>query len=135
MNLMSELHKDNSGYNLKDLFIGAEGTIGIITAAVLKLVAKPQAYATAMVAATSLADALTLLNRLQEATGGMVEAFEYMPRSYLKRLGNIRPDLFPPLGLDQDCAILLELGATARIPSITIRSRRYLRNQSVRSAT
>ena len=113
MNLMSELHKDNSGYNLKDLFIGAEGTLGIITAAVLKLVAKPQAYATAMVAAASLADALTLLNRLQHATGGMVEAFEYMPRSYLKRLGKIRPDLVPPLGLDQGCTILLELGATA----------------------
>ena len=113
MNLMSELHKDNSGYDLKHLFIGAEGTLGIITAAVLKLVGKPRAYATAMVAAASLADALKLLNRLQEATGGMVEAFEFMPRTYLKRLAEVRPDLIPPLGSDQDCTILLELGATA----------------------
>ena len=113
MNLMSELHKDNSGYDLKDLFIGAEGTLGIITAAVLKLVAKPRAYATAMVAAASLTDALTLLNRLQEATGGMVEAFEFMPRTYLARLAEVRPDLIPPLGLDHDCTILVELGATA----------------------
>lgn len=113
MNLMSELHKDNSGYDLKDLFIGAEGTLGVITAAVLKLVAKPRAYATAMVAAASLADALKLLNRLQEATGGIVEAFEFMPRTYLRRLAEVRPDLVPPLGLDHDCTILVELGATA----------------------
>ena len=113
MNLMSELHKDNSGYDLKDLFIGAEGTLGIITAAVLKLVPKPGAYATAMVAATSLRHALTLLNRLQEATGGMVEAFEFMPRTYMAQLARMRLDLVPPLGRDQDCTILLELGATA----------------------
>ena len=62
MNLMSELHKDNSGYNLKHLMIGAEGTLGIITAAVMKLQAKPKVYATAMIATTSLASALTLLN-------------------------------------------------------------------------
>jgi FAD/FMN-containing dehydrogenase len=63
MDIMSELHKDNSGYNLKHLIIGAEGTLGIITAAVLKLSPKPGAYATAMVA---------------------VEAFEYMPRNYIE---------------------------------------------------
>ncbi len=113
MNLMSELHKDNTGYDLKDLFIGAEGTLGIITAAVLKLVPRPSAYATAMVAATSLAGALELLNKLQQETGGMVEAFEFMPRSYLKRLKLVRPDLTPPLGYDQDFTILVELGATA----------------------
>ena len=62
MDLMSELHKDNSGYNLKHLMIGAEGTLGIITAAVLKLAPKPRAYATAMVAAPSLDQALVLLN-------------------------------------------------------------------------
>ncbi|TMV70111.1 FAD-binding oxidoreductase, partial [Thioclava sp. BHET1] len=79
LDLMSALHKDNSGYDLKDLFIGAEGTLGIITAAVVKLVPKPRAYATAFVAAPSLDQALVLLNRLQTATGGMVEAFEFMP--------------------------------------------------------
>jgi FAD/FMN-containing dehydrogenase len=113
LNLMSELHKDNTGYDLKDLFIGAEGTLGVITAAVLKLVPQARAHATAMVAATSLAAALTLLNRLQEATGGMVEAFEFMPRSYLDRLAVVMPDLKPPLGYDQDVTILVELGASA----------------------
>ena len=113
MNLMSELRKDNTGYDLKDLFIGAEGTLGVITAAVLKLVPCPRAYATAMVAAKSLPAALTLLNRLQAATGGMVEAFEFMPRSYMAQLKRALPDLVPPLGYDQDITILVELGATA----------------------
>lgn len=113
MNLMSELHKDNSGYDLKDLFIGAEGTLGVITAAVLKLVPKPRAYATAMVAARSLPDALVLLNRLQAATGGMVEGFEFMPRTYMARLKEVLPELKAPLGYDHDVTILVELGAVA----------------------
>lgn len=57
---MSELHKDNSGYDLTDLFIGAEGTLGVITAATMKLVPAPKAHATAMLASPSLPAALTL---------------------------------------------------------------------------
>ena len=113
MDLMSALHKDNSGYDLKQLFIGAEGTLGIITAAVMKLVPAPRAHATAMLATASLDAALTLLNRLQEATGGLVEAFEFMPRSYQERLKAVRPDLGLPFGKIHDVAILVELGATA----------------------
>ncbi|MFN6951449.1 MAG: FAD-binding oxidoreductase, partial [Albidovulum sp.] len=113
MNLMSELHKDNSGYDLKDLFIGAEGTLGVITAAVLKLVPAPQARATAMFAAASLPAALSLLNRVQDATGGLVEAFEFMPRSYLERLRARRPDLGLPFAEIHDVTILVELSATA----------------------
>jgi FAD/FMN-containing dehydrogenase len=111
LNLMSELHKDNSGYDLKQMFIGAEGTLGIITAAVVKLVPKPRAYATATLAARSLTDALDLLNRLQIASGGMVEAFEYMPRAYLQRVAQVRPDLRQPFDPIAEVAILVELGA------------------------
>lgn len=111
LNLMSELHKDNSGYDLKQMFIGAEGTLGIITAAVVKLVPKPRAYATATLAARSLTDALDLLNRLQIASGGMVEAFEYMPRAYLQRVAQFRPDLRQPFDPIAEVAILVELGA------------------------
>ena len=113
LNLMSELHKDNSGYDLKSLFIGAEGTLGIITAAVMKLVPKARAHATATLAARSLPDALTLLNRLQESTGGLVEAFEFMPGSYMDRLSVVRPDLGQPFGAVHDVTILVELGSTS----------------------
>ena len=112
LNLMSELHKDNSGYDLKQLFIGAEGTLGIITAAVMKLVPKPLAYATACVSARSLPQALGLLNRMQEATGGRVEAFEFMPRSYSERLAVVRPDLGLPFPQVPEVTILIEAATT-----------------------
>ena len=113
MDLMSELHKDNSGYNLKHLLIGAEGTLGIITAAVLKLVPKPRAYATAMVAVPALDQALSLLNRLQEATGGAVEAFEYMPRAYIERHLEVIKGAREPFEAHHEVNILVEVGATA----------------------
>jgi FAD/FMN-containing dehydrogenase len=114
LNLMSELHKDNSGYDLKQMFIGAEGTLGIITAAVMKLVPRPRAYATATLAARSLPDALVLLNRLALATGGLVEAFEYMPGTYMQRLVEARPDVALPFGgTRHDTNILVEIAATA----------------------
>jgi FAD/FMN-containing dehydrogenase len=112
LNLMSELHKDNSGYDLKNLFIGAEGTLGIITAAVMKLVPAPKAHATATLAARSLSDALTLLNRMQEATGGRVEAFEFMPRTYSERLRIARPDLGLPFDHIPEVTILIEAATT-----------------------
>lgn len=113
MNIMSELHKDNSGYNLKHLLIGAEGTLGIITAAVLKLHPKPRAYATAMVAAPSLPAALDLLNRLQEATGGAVEAFEYMPRHHIEIHKSISPNAREPFDAPYEINLLVEVGATS----------------------
>jgi FAD/FMN-containing dehydrogenase len=113
LDLMSELHKNNAGYDLRQLFIGAEGTLGIITAAVMKLVPRPRAYATATLAARSLPDALTLLNRLQAASGGAVEAFEYMPGSYMQRLSEQRPDIRLPFDRRYDTNILVEIGATA----------------------
>lgn len=114
LNLMSELHKDNSGYDLKQMFIGAEGTLGIITAAVMKLVPRPRAYATATLAVRSLPDALVLLNQLREATGGLVEAFELMPATYMRRLSEARPDIALPFGgARYDTNILVEIAATA----------------------
>lgn len=112
LELMSELHKDNSGYDLKQMFIGAEGTLGIITAAVMKLVPAPRAHATATLAARSLSDALVLLNRMQEATGGRVEAFEFMPRTYSERLRVARPDLGLPFEHIPDVTILIEAATT-----------------------
>ena len=113
LNLMTELHKDNSGYDLRDLFIGAEGTLGIITAAVMKLVPAPRAHATATLAMHSISDALTLLNTLRDASGGLVEAFEYMPDTYMARLAHARPDIRQAFTPAPPVTILVELAATA----------------------
>ncbi|WP_293449319.1 FAD-binding oxidoreductase [Planktotalea sp.] len=111
-NLMSELRKDNSGYNLKHLVIGAEGTLGLITKAVLKLAPKPLAYATAMVAAPSIGESLQLLNKLQDATGGAVEAFEFMPRAYIERHLEITNGAREPFDQPYDVNIMVEIGTT-----------------------
>ncbi|HSM95998.1 MAG TPA: FAD-binding oxidoreductase [Rhizomicrobium sp.] len=80
LNLLRTLRKDNTGYDLKQLFIGAEGTLGIVTAVALKLFAKPAERVTALVALHDPQVAVDLLARLQDATGGMMSAFELMPR-------------------------------------------------------
>ena len=72
------LRKDNTGYDLKQLFIGAEGTLGIITAAVLKLYPQPRARATALVALASPAKALQLLSHMQGACGDRLTGFELL---------------------------------------------------------
>ena len=80
LNNLNKLKKDNTGYDLKNLFIGAEGTLGIITAAVLRLVPRPRAVETAFVGVASAEAALELLGLAQEFTGGDVTSFEMMTR-------------------------------------------------------
>ena len=80
LDLLRTLRKDNTGYDLKQLFIGAEGTLGIITAAALKLFPKPRARATAFAGVRDPEAAVALLGRLQEQTGGLVSAFELISR-------------------------------------------------------
>jgi FAD/FMN-containing dehydrogenase len=77
---LKALKKDNTGYDLKDLFIGSEGTLGIITAATLKLFPKPAEKATAFVALRKLDLGLPLFAAAQEAAGSGLTAFEFMPR-------------------------------------------------------
>ena len=80
MNLLSGLHKNNTGYDLKNLLIGSEGTLGIITAATLKLYPLPKARGTCLAVVHDISGGLELLNRMQAETGGAVEAFELMPK-------------------------------------------------------
>src|SRR6516165_8628106 len=78
MNLLSKLKKDNTGYDLRNLFIGAEGTLGIITAATLKLFPKPRAIETAYVGLKSPAQALKLLSLSQSEAAGTLTSFELL---------------------------------------------------------
>jgi len=82
-NGLRSLRKDNSGYDLKHLFIGAEGTLGIITAAVLKLYPRPQSSATAIVAIPDPAIAVRLLAHIRATCGDTLSAFELVSRSSL----------------------------------------------------
>jgi FAD/FMN-containing dehydrogenase len=77
---LRSLRKDNTGYDLKQLLIGAEGTLGIVTAASLKLFAIPASRATAMTGLSSPADAVMLLARAKQESAGGIEAFELMGR-------------------------------------------------------
>ena len=79
-NGLKRLRKDNTGYDMRNLFIGSEGTLGVITAAVLKLFPKPQHHATAFIALPSPQAAIDLLAIMQTHSGNRVTAFELMPR-------------------------------------------------------
>jgi D-lactate dehydrogenase (cytochrome) len=76
MNLLSKLKKNNTGYDLRHIFVGAEGTLGIITAAVVKLFPRPRAIETAFIGVPSPAAAVKLLNQAQARVGGTVTSFE-----------------------------------------------------------
>lgn len=79
LDLMRGLRKDNTGYDLKQIFIGAEGTLGIITRAKLRLHPKNTQHITVFIKLSSISEALPLLRAIQAATGGMVSAFELVP--------------------------------------------------------
>src|ERR687891_95770 len=92
------LRKDNTGYDLKQLFLGAEGTLGVITAAVLRLYPKPTASATAWIALASPRAAVELLAELRERLGERISAFELVSRSCLEAVLAHLADSRDPLG-------------------------------------
>ena len=97
-NGLKSLRKDNSGYDLKDLFVGSEGTLGIITAAVLRLFPKPASLVTAMAGLSELEGAPAFFARVLERAGPALTAFEIMPRigvEFVLRHGSGVRDPFP----------------------------------------
>lgn len=103
------LRKDNTGYDLKDLFIGAEGTLGIITAAVLKLFPRPRAVVTAWLAVADGAAAIALLGRAQARFDARLTAFELISRQSLDLVLQHIPDSRQPLAAPAPWQVLLEL--------------------------
>ncbi len=97
LNSLRGLRKDNTGYDLRDLFIGAEGSLGIITAAVMKLFPKPVANWTALVAVPSAEAAVELLNRFQAGASAQLTGFEMMSDESLALLKHYYPALASPL--------------------------------------
>lgn len=105
---LRSLRKDNTGYDLKQLFIGAEGTLGVITAAALKLFPRPASYTTAYVALAHTTYAVELLQRLQEATGNLVTAFELLPRFGVDLVLKHIPETVDPLSRHRGWSLLIE---------------------------
>jgi FAD/FMN-containing dehydrogenase len=117
LDLMKGLRKDNTGYDLKHLFIGAEGTLGVITAAMLKLVPQPTSFVTALAAISSVSSALPILNDLQYASGGQVWAFEIMQRSAIELVLRELPETSNPLSGTHEWLLLIEIGNSAALDS------------------
>jgi FAD/FMN-containing dehydrogenase len=113
-NGLTKLKKDNTGYDLKQLFIGAEGTLGVITAAVLKLFPRPRAVETAFVGVASPRDALALLNLAEERAGGAVTSFEFMSRLAVDFALRHGPGTRDPLAVPHAWYVLVELSSAAR---------------------
>ena len=94
---LSGLRKDNTGYDLRDLFVGSEGTLGIITAATMKLAPRPAATTTALAACNTLADCVALLNLARKRLGAGLTGFEVMGRCALDLVARHFPALPAPL--------------------------------------
>jgi FAD/FMN-containing dehydrogenase len=111
---LKRLRKDNSGYDLRHLLIGAEGTLGIITAAALRLVPRPAAEVTGLLVVSDPAAALRLLTLCQTQVPGMVSAFELIGRMGLDFLAEKMPEVTIPFASHPAWCVLLELG----LPSV-----------------
>lgn len=110
-NGLKGLRKDNMGYDLKDLFVGSEGTLGIITAAVLKLFPKPRARVTAFVGCAGPREALALFEEMRRAAGESLTAFEFMPHFGLELVLKHAPKAVRPLQGDHRAYVLIELSS------------------------
>jgi D-lactate dehydrogenase (cytochrome) len=114
LNDLNKLKKDNTGYDLKNLFIGAEGTLGVITAAVLRLVPRPRSVETAFAGVASAQAALELLGIAQERSGGDVTSFEIMTRAGIELVLRHAQGCRDPLASPHVWYVLMELSSQQR---------------------
>ncbi len=108
---LTGLRKDNTGFDLKSLFCGAEGTLGIITAAVLKLFPQPRSRQTAWLAVADASAACRLLGRARRESGDAVTSFEYVTRPSLELVLRHMEGVADPLDETYDHYVLLELSS------------------------
>ncbi|MDR5654130.1 FAD-binding oxidoreductase [Ruixingdingia sedimenti] len=107
---LKRLRKDNTGYDLRHLLIGSEGTLGIITAAALRLVPPPAAEGAALMVVPGPAAALDLLALAQGRLAGLVTGFELMHRTGLEFLAQTMPDIRQPFAVPPEWFVLVDLG-------------------------
>ena len=112
LNLLGGLRKDNTGYDLRHLFVGSEGTLGVITAATMKLFPQPVARATSFAEVRDVSAAVELLHRLQAASGGGVEAFELIPADILHVVFHHFPEIPQPLATRGAMNVLMEISSS-----------------------
>src|SRR2546430_12756830 len=114
LNALNKLKKDNTGYDLKDLFIGAEGTLGVITAAVLRLIPRPRSVETAFVGVPSPQAALDLFGLANERATGNVTSFELMLRLGFEMVLRHGAGCRDPLPQLHPMYMIIELSSPAR---------------------
>ena len=110
---LTRLRKDNTGYDLRNLMIGAEGTLGIITGAALKLAPRPVGVGAAMMAVKSPAAALELLAMAGEQIGEGISAFEIMHRQGFDFLAEVGPEFQSPFDETPEWVVLIDVGLAA----------------------
>ncbi len=112
---LSTLRKDNRGIDLKQLFIGAEGTLGIITAVAVKLVPMPDQVATALVGLNALDDVIALYRRARRDCCDLLSAFEFMPPIAFTLAREAMPDLAVPMSGDYPAYALIEISGSGLV--------------------
>jgi D-lactate dehydrogenase (cytochrome) len=114
LNNLNKLKKDNTGYDLKNLFIGAEGTLGVITAAVLRLIPRPRSVETAFIGVPSPEAALALFGIANEQASGNVTSFELMTRLGIDVVLHHASGCRDPLDKAHPWYVIIELSSQAR---------------------
>ncbi|MDQ1187340.1 FAD-binding oxidoreductase [Agrobacterium larrymoorei] len=122
-NGLSTLRKDNRGIDLKQLFIGAEGTLGIITAVSVKLYPNPDHVETALLGVNSLEDAIKLYRRARRECCDLMSAFEFMPPVAFTLAMEAIPDLKMPIAGDYAAYVLMEISGSGLVDTSDLMSR------------
>lgn len=114
-NGLTRLRKNNTGYDLRHLLIGAEGTLGVITAAALKLFPKPARTGTALLVVNSPRAALDLLSLAKAQLGEMISAFELIHRQGMEFLSQTLPDVRQPFAEPPEWSVLIDVGLSGEL--------------------